>query len=192
MRRSELAALGIQLPVLPTIVLGPLPGGAGWSARLARLGLDVTASGAAEDTPATLDEARAAAPHLPLKARTADPSWLAGRGPLVLEGPPGAPEGVHPLLPGDAVVVPIDAGDEVEAVMEVARRVLGPARARPASELWVATPGDLGRLPGELVERKLEALVEGTRQARLYLAKDQFDHDDPGPAWGPGGYHRVG
>ena len=60
--------------MLPTIVLGALPGGAGWSARLARIGVDVTASGADEDTPETLAAAHEAAPHLALKARMADPA----------------------------------------------------------------------------------------------------------------------
>ena len=70
----------MQLPVLPTIVLGALPGGPDWSARLARIGVDVTASGADEDTPETLAAAHEAAPHLALKARTADPgrSTVAG------------------------------------------------------------------------------------------------------------------
>ncbi len=50
-----------------------------------------------------------------------------------------------------------------------------------------ATPG-LEALPEEVAEAKLAALAEGARQARLWLAKEQFDQDDPGPAWGPRGY----
>jgi hypothetical protein len=37
-----------------------------------------------------------------------------------------------------------------------------------------AGPG-LEELDGELVERKLAVLAEGARQARLYLAKEQFE-----------------
>ena len=85
MRRDELAALGIQLPVLPAIALGPLPGAPAWAARLARIGLDVAASGAAQDTAETIAAARAAAPHLPLKARIAEAAALAGSAALIVE-----------------------------------------------------------------------------------------------------------
>ena len=84
-RRDDLAALGIQLPVLPTIVLGALPGAPDWSARLASIGLDVTASGADEDTGATLAAARDAAPHLAVKARIADAGALDGDRAMIVE-----------------------------------------------------------------------------------------------------------
>jgi hypothetical protein len=175
-RRQELEALGIQLPVLPTMALGPLPGGAGWSARLARIGLDVTASGAERDTAGTLAAARAAAPHLALKARAAAPGPLAALGPLIVEGAERAAGGCYLLRPGEEAVEAVDGADpRLEDVMDVARRVLARARAGSAAALWVvATPG-LDGLPKDLVEAKLAALVEGARQARLYLVKEQFE-----------------
>jgi hypothetical protein len=175
-RRAELERLGIQLPVLPAIVLGPLPGGAGWAGRLARIGLDVVASGAAEDDPAGVAAARAAAPHLPAKARAADAAGLAGARPLIVETAGPVPEGCYRLGPDEAVIAAV-AGDDpaVEDVMDVARRILRLAREGTPSALWsVAGPG-LDRLPPDVVEAKLAVLVEGTRQARLYLAKEQFD-----------------
>jgi len=175
-RRDELTALGIQLPVLPTIVLGALPGPPDWSARLARIGLDVTASGAARDTRQTLAAARAGAPHLALKARDADAAALDGPGPLVVEGGGQASPGTYLLGAGDDVVAAVDGSDpEVEDVMQIARHVLGRAREGVASALWVAATPGLDALPDEVVEAKLAALVAGARQARLYLAKEQFE-----------------
>lgn len=176
MRRQHLAALGVQLPVLPTIVLGALPGPPEWSARLARIGLDVTASGAAADDDATLAAAAAAAPHLALKARPGPGLDLSGRRGLIVEGPGPLPEGCYPLGPGEAVVVGVDgASAAVEETMDVARRVLARAREGVASELWVAASPGLDGLDEEVVEAKLGALVLGAIQARLYLAKEQFD-----------------
>jgi hypothetical protein len=60
-------------------------------------------------------------------------------------------------------------------VMDVARVVLGVAREGVPSALWVAAGPGLEALSGELVEAKLAVLAEGARQARLYLAKEQFD-----------------
>jgi hypothetical protein len=189
MRRDELAALGIQLPVLPTIVLGALPGSPGWAPRLARIGLDVAASGADDDTAATIAAARAAAPHLPLKARSADARALDGMAALIVETGGAVPPGLYRLGPDDGLVAGVEgAGEEVEEVMDVARRTLARAREGFASALWVAATPGLERQPEEVVEAKLAALVEGARQARLWLAKEQFDRDDPGPSWGPRGY----
>ena len=189
MRRDELAALGVQLPVLPTIVLGALPGSPRWAARLARIGLDVAASGACDDTAATLAAARADAPHLPLKARSADSRALDGMTALIVETVGPVPPGLYRLgLDDDLVAGVVGAGAEVEEVMDVARRTLARAREGAASALWVAATPGLERQPEEIVEAKLSALVEGARQARLWLAKEQFDRDDPGPSWGPRGY----
>lgn len=176
MRRDELAALGVQLPVLPTIVLGALPGRPEWGARLARLGLDVTASGAGEDTPETVATARAAAPHLALKARMIDAAGLDGHRGVIVETAGDVPPGLYRLGADDAAVEGVDGSShEVEAAMDIARRTLGAARAGVPSQLWVvATPG-LDLLPEDVVEAKLAALAEGARQARLYLAKEQFD-----------------
>ena len=76
----------------------------------------------------------------------------------------------------------------VEGAMDVARLALERARAGAASSLWVAATPGLERLPADVAEAKLAALVEGVRQARLWLAKEQFDPDDPGPSWGHRGY----
>ena len=74
MRREELSALGVELPVLATVVLGALPGDENWARRLASIGLDVVCSGADEDTPATWEEARAVNPYKPVKARSTAPA----------------------------------------------------------------------------------------------------------------------
>ena len=162
--------------MLPTIVLGALPGEPTWSARLARIGLDVTASGADEDTRATVAAARAAAPHLALKARAVDAGAFDGMRGLIVETPGDAPPGTYRLGEGDAAIEGVDgSSEEVEEIMDVARRTLNAAREGVPSALWVvATPG-LELLPEDLVEAKLTALAEGARQARLYLAKEQFD-----------------
>jgi hypothetical protein len=162
--------------VLPTIALGALPGPPDWAARLARIGIDVAASGADEDTPETLAAARAAAPHLPLKARAIDAAAFDGMRGLIVETPGQAPPGTYLLGDDDDAVEGVDgASEEVEDVMDVARRTLDTARAGVPSALWVvATPG-LELLDPAIVEAKLTALAEGARQARLYLAKEQFD-----------------
>jgi hypothetical protein len=189
MRRDELAALGIQLPVLPAIALGPLPGDPAWAARLARIGLDVAASGAARDTAATIAAARASAPHLPLKARVADPGALDGLAPLIVETEGAVPGGHYRLGPDEDLVAAVDgAAREVEDPNDVARLALARAREGTPSALWVAASPGLEGLPEAVAEAKLAALAEGARQARLWLAKEQFDRDDPGPSWGPRGY----
>jgi hypothetical protein len=189
MRRDELAALGIQLPVLPAIALGPLPAPPAWAGRLARIGLDVAASGAEEDTAQTLAAARAEAPHLPLKALVADAGALDGSPPLIVETAGPVPAGHYRLGPDDEVVAAVDGGDPaVEDPNDVARQALVRAREGAASALWVAATAGLERLPAGVAEATLAVLVEGVRQARLWLAKEQFDRDDPGPSWGPRGY----
>ena len=189
MRRDALTALGVQLPVLPAIALGALPGPPAWAAVLARIGLDVAASGAAEDTAGTLAAARAAAPHLPLKARVADARALDGMAALIVETAGPVPAGHYRLGPDEALVAAVDGADPgVEDPNDVARMALERAREGAASALWVAATPGLDGLAAEVAEAKLAALVEGARQARLWLAKEQFDHDDPGPSWGPRGY----
>ncbi len=175
MRRNELAALGVQLPVLPTIVLGALPGDADWSARLARIGVDVTMSGAAEDTPETVAAARAAAPHLAVKARSSDPAAFAGERGLIVETEGSVPDGLYKLGRDEGVVVAVEPDAPLEDVMVVARDVLGRARAGIPSALWVVAAPGLDRLDPEAAEEKLRVLVLGAQQARLYLAKEQFD-----------------
>lgn len=176
MRRDELAALGVQLPVLPTIVLGALPPRPDWAARLARLGLDVVATGAREDTPDTLAAARAAAPHLAVKVRTRDAHAFDGHHGVIVETDGAVPSGLYALDPDDGVLEAIDGTDpEVEDPREVARAILLSARAGVPSAMWVAATPGLDGLPVATVEQKLEVLVQGARQARLYLAKEQFE-----------------
>jgi methionine synthase II (cobalamin-independent) len=105
-----------------------------------------------------------------------DAAGLAGMTRVIVETAGEAPEGVYRLGDDDVAIEAVDgASEEVEDVMDVARRTLDAARAGIPSGLWVvATPG-LDLLPEDVVEAKLAALAEGARQARLYLAKEQFD-----------------
>jgi hypothetical protein len=174
-RRDHLARLGVQLPVLPTIVLGGLPGGSGWAPRLERLGFDVLASGALPDTPATWDAARRAARLRPVKAVAGDAAALAAAGCVLIEGDVAAPPGAYLLGPAEPVVAAVDAAGGAEDPDAVAERVLAATADVAPAELWVAAGPGLERLPLQVVEAKLAALVEGTRRARLLLAKQQFD-----------------
>ena len=165
MRRDQLAALGIQLPVLPTIVLGGLPGAPEWASRLERIGLDVVSSGAARDTPQTYAAAVTAVPHRPVKATSA----VAGA--VIVECDGNAPAGSHRLHEDEIVV--IDATGELDDANVIARFVLSAIGDDP-SAWWVAT-GGLGHLDPEVAEQQLAAVVDGVRHVRLYLAKQQFD-----------------
>ena len=161
--------------MLPTIVLGSLPGGGDWSARLARIGVDVTMSGAAQDSAQTVAAARAAAPHLAVKARMADPRALEGGRGIIVETDAAVPEGLYRLGPDEDLVVAVEPDAPLEDVMVVARHVLGRAREGVPSALWVVAAPGMERIDPELVAAKLEVLVTGAKQARLYLAKEQFD-----------------
>lgn len=165
MRREILAALGIQLPVLPTFVLGGLPGDPEWAPRLERLGLDVVASGAREDTSETFAAAVAAVPHRPVKATGA----VAGARIVECDGVP--PAGMY-RLHLDEVAIGADAGGPTDA-NDVAARILDAVKDDP-SAWWVAATG-LDELADADAEERLAALVEGVRHVRLYLAKQQFD-----------------
>ncbi len=169
MDRDVYARAGIHLPVLPTFVLGGLPGPPDWAPRLARIGIDVVASGAAEDTDATLTTARDAVPYRPLKAtgaaaRLAQGSWL-------VEQPTG-PAGAVPIEPS-AVMVGV-TGDSLDGdPNQVAAAVLDVARVEPA-KWWVAATG-LERRTVQDAEAILALLVEGVSMARLFLIKQQFE-----------------
>jgi len=178
MRRSELEALGIQLPVLPTLVLGALPGPPEWAARLAAIGIDVIASGAAEDTPQTWRAASEAAPYRVVMAHAGDPAALTAAGAKLLQGDVTAPAGAYVLGPGDAMVAIVDGSSaEVEDPNAVGRLVVEAVQDTPPALLWVvATPG-LHELPENVVEAKLRVLCEATYQARLAIAKIQFEMD---------------
>ncbi len=176
MRRHELDARGIQVPALPTVVLGALPGGHDWPAALTRIGVDVISSGLAHDTPDSARAAHDAMPFRPLLVRGGDPSQLAAAGASIIEGTAGPADPLYGIDASDAVVRPVSVQDtEPEAVMDVARAVLRAAQAGVPSSLWVAIGPGLDALTAETVEAKLRLLVEGAHQARLYLAKEQFD-----------------
>lgn len=176
MRREELAQRGVQLPVLPTIALGPLPPAPWpWEERLMAIGLDVLSTGRAEDTPTGVAAARASVPVRPLVARGFDAPALAAAGAAIIEGTQTDDGPLYGLDWSDQVVRPVSADGPVEATMEVARAVLSAAQEGVPSALWVAAGPGLQDLPVEVVEDKLAALVEGARQARLYLAKEQFE-----------------
>lgn len=165
MRRDLLASLGIQLPVLPTIVLGGLPGAPDWALRLERIGLDVVSSGAVEDTPETYAAAVAAVPHRPVKATGS----VVGARIVECDGdPPAAVYRIH----SDEVIV-IDAAGEVGDANDIARFVLAAIGADP-SAWWIAT-GGLAAVEPEAATRILGAVIDGVRHVRLYLAKQQFD-----------------
>lgn len=165
MRREMLAALGIQLPVLPTIVLGGLPGDPDWAPRLERIGLDVVASGAVLDTSATFALAVDAVPHRPVKAAGALTRALI----VDCDGVP--PAGSY-RLHADEIVIAVDASGGPLDANDVAGHVLEVVKDDP-SAWWVAA-GGLAEISAEDVEARLMALVEGVRHVRLYLAKQQF------------------
>ncbi|MDH3227864.1 MAG: hypothetical protein OEM67_12370 [Thermoleophilia bacterium] len=174
MRRSELRALGVELPLLPTVVLGALPGDGRWGERLYRLGLDVTASGAAEDTLKTWTAARDASGRRPAKARSSAPAELIAAGCVIVETVAPADGGYR--IGDDEIVVIVDGADRaVEDPSAIARPIVEAARGTDPSNLWIGAGPGLHLLPENIVEEKLAALVEATFQARLALAKDQFD-----------------
>lgn len=170
--------LGIQVPALPTVVLGGLPGPPEWASRLAAIGLDVVSSGSSADDPETWRAAREAEPHKPCKAVAADPAAaaaLVAEGCRLVEGPT-EPNGVYRLSMSDGVVVAVDGSTErVEDFNDVARAVVRAARGLGAANVWVAAAPGLERRAEGVVVQKLTALVEGAHQARLAIAKDQFD-----------------
>jgi hypothetical protein len=175
-RRDELARVGVQLPVLPTIALGALPGAPAWAARLERIGLDVVASGAAADTPETWRAARDAVPHRPVKATGGDPLALVAAGCTMLETDEEVPAGAYRLGADEDAVAGVRGADpEIEDANDVAAAVIAGTAERPPSGLWVVATRGLEGLAADAVERKLAALVEGVRLARLFLAKRQYE-----------------
>jgi hypothetical protein len=168
MDRNALSKVGIQLPVLPTLVLGGLPGGADWTGRLLRLGIDVVSSGAQADTDATLTAVKSAAPYRPIKAtggqaRLADGAWL-------VEDHEQAAGGI-PLDVAHIVVA--QDGLQYDDQNDVAAVLLQTVRENPA-HWWVAARG-LGECSPEDAELALSAMVEGTKLVRLFLTKQQFE-----------------
>ena len=178
MRRHELERLGIQLPVLATIVLGGLPGRPGWAARLDRLGLDVVGSGAAADTPETWSAARTTAPLRVVKAVAGDADALAAAGCSLIETAGAVPAGVYRLGPEESLVAAVDgASQAVEDPNDVAAAVVVALGAAPPAALWACASAGLDAHSPEVGEAKVVALVEGVRLARLLLAKEQFERE---------------
>jgi hypothetical protein len=156
---------------MPTVILGALPGAPDWAARLARIGVDVVSSGAAEDTPETFAAAAAAVPHRPCKARAGDPDALAAAGARIIEAA-AAPAGAYALTPDDDVLVPGPGTPD-----EVAAEVLAAAREGEPAALWVAAGPGLDALAEDEAEQRIHVLVEGTHRARMWLVKEQFDRE---------------
>lgn len=168
MDRDALGRAGIQLPVLPTVVLGGLPAGRDWPAILVRVGVDVVSSGVDPDTDATLAAVVAAVPYRPVKA-TGVTARLT-RGAWLVEDD-HAPAGAFAIDPAEVVTGVTGAGDHEPNA--IASGLLPLVRDRPA-DWWVAAR-DLSTGAPNDVEQALVALVEGVRMVRLYLAKQQFD-----------------
>jgi hypothetical protein len=174
-RRDELARLGVQLPVLPTIVLGGLPGPPEWALRLERIGLDVVASGSAPDTVETWRPARQAVPHRPVKAVAGDMTSLVAAGCVIVEGG-GRTGGAYGLDARDGVIAAVEGtSPEVDDPDEVAHRIVAATDDLEPAMAWAAATPGLDTLAEDVVEAKLAALVEGVRRARLYLVKRQFE-----------------
>ncbi len=176
MRRHELDSAHINVPVLATVCMGPLPQPGNWARRLGRIGIDVITTGAAEDNPAGVAEALAAVPLRPMMARAGDPEALAAAGARIIAFDGVAPDGAYAFRTDEAVVTPIAAGTPTENPNDVARSVLEAARGGRASAIWVAAP-DLSAMPEDVVQAKLTAMVDGTRMARMWLSKQQSDPD---------------
>jgi hypothetical protein len=179
MRRHELERLGVQLPVLATMALGGLPGPPTWAPRLLSIGIDVVASGAAHDTPATYAAAVAASPYRTVKATDPDdPVALAAAGAKLIETAGPVPDGVYRFGPDEAMIMVVDGtSSEVEDPNVAARTVVYAARDTPPSALWVVAGPGLELLPAGVVEQKLIALYECAYRARLVFAKEQFAAD---------------
>jgi len=174
-RRAELESLGVQLPVLATVALGALPGPPRWAGRLLAAGVDVVASGAAADTPATWAAARDEVPFRPVKAMAGDARALAAAGARIVETDGPVPAGVYRLGPDEDVVAVVDGTSAtIEDPDVVARVVVDRARAGTAARLWVVASPGLEALPEDVAEAKLRALAECAYRARLVFAKEQF------------------
>ena len=176
MRRDELETARINVPVLATVCMGPLPQPGNWARRLERLGLDVISTGAPEDDAQGVAEAIAAVPFRPVLARAGDPTALAAAGARLIAMDGSSPDGTYAFAPDEAVVVAVSADSPAETANDVARTVLEAARGGRASAIWVAAP-DLSAVPEDVVEAKLAAMVDGTREARMWLSKQQSDPD---------------
>jgi len=177
-RREELARLGVQLPVLPAIVLGALPGEPDWAPRLERIGLDVVGTGAAADSAGGWRAARAAVPFRPIKGMAAtadDAAVLAAAGCVILEVDGPAPAGAYRLGPDEALVAAVAPGATLDDQNDVAARILAALAGHQPAALWAAAGPGLESLDPDTVEAKLRALVDGVRLARLVLAKEQFE-----------------
>jgi hypothetical protein len=160
-----------------------LPPGPDWPRRLELADLDVITTGRGADQPNSWQAAVSAVPHRPAMALAADVESADG---LVAAGcrlicTDVAVAGHAYRFVAERCVVGVDGLDEsIEDASDIAARVLTACEDGPAAELWVVAGPGLSELPLAVVEAKLRALTEGARQARLWLAKEQFDRD-----WGP-------
>lgn len=178
MRRNELDAAGINVPVLATVCAASLPQPGNWAQRLERIGLDVITTGAPVDDPVAVATAAVAVPLRPVMAMPGDASvaLLVEAGARIIATDEPVPAGAYGFRVDEALVVPISADAPAEDANDVARTVLAAARGGQASAIWVAAP-DLSAVPEDVVEAKLTAMCEGTRMARLWLSKQQSDPD---------------
>lgn len=176
MRRDELEAAGINVPVLATVCAGALPQPGEWASRLERAGLDVITTGLPADTPESVAAAVAAVPFRPVMAHGDDTDSLVAAGARIVATDGAVPPGAYAFRADETVVTPITADAPAENANDVAREVLAAARDGRASAIWVAAP-DLSDVPEEIAEAKLTAMCEGTRMARMWLSKQQSDPD---------------
>ena len=176
MRRADAEALGIHLPVLPTIVLGGLPGDPTWAAELHAIGLDVVCSGALADTPETFAAAVAAAGGRPVKAIAGSVEDLVFAGARLIQYDGGPVPGAYVVDDHERAVAVVDgASPEIEDPNIVARWVVDAVADVPPSQLWVTCTPGLHMLPADTARAKLRALCESAFQARMAIAKIQFE-----------------
>ena len=82
-------------------------------------------------------------------------------------------DGLYRYGPNEQAIT-FDVPDDAVAI---ARRVLTEARAGEPSALWVAAGPGFSELNETGLEEALRALTDGAVQARMWLAKEQFDRE---------------
>lgn len=175
MRRGELTALGVNLPVLATICPVALPE-ADWPRRMERAGLDVISTGLSRDTGQSSRAASEQVPYRPtlgLADTVADALAIVASGCRIVrtDAEVDLADGCYRYGPSEAAIT---FNHPVAAVL-VARRVLHEAQNGQPSALWVAAGSGFSDLDVDSAEEGLRALADGAVQARLWLAKEQFD-----------------
>lgn len=117
-------------------------------------------------------------PHRPVLARAADVAGalaLMSAGCRIVTGAIDVDrtDGLYRYGPEERAIT-FDVPDDSVAI---ARHVLARARAGEASALWVAAGPGFSDLNETTLEEALRALTDGAVQARMWLAKEQFDRD---------------